>query len=184
MLDSALVGGGFIIHGYNLRQRKVSSAKPSGEMTKYRAPLRGTSSTMVMCHENVATGTATASKVSSVGYSISSSTMRDSYDSISGKLAIGELDCGSIANEIPTTLSTSKSMEIQSCIERDSTAKQNDRVAACFENTPVLFSMRFISQQLKWIPPRSPYNLIQETLFHDPWKLLIATIFLNKTSGT
>ncbi|XP_051509261.1 methyl-CpG-binding domain protein 4 isoform X3 [Myxocyprinus asiaticus] len=35
----------------------------------------------------------------------------------------------------------------------------------------------------KWTPPRSPYNLVQETLFHDPWKLLVATIFLNKTSG-
>ncbi|XP_005053442.2 PREDICTED: methyl-CpG-binding domain protein 4, partial [Ficedula albicollis] len=35
----------------------------------------------------------------------------------------------------------------------------------------------------KWTPPRSPFNLIQETLFHDPWKLLIATIFLNKTAG-
>ena len=36
---------------------------------------------------------------------------------------------------------------------------------------------------LKWIPPKSPFNLIQESLFHDPWKLLISTIFLNKTSG-
>ncbi|KAM3617021.1 uncharacterized protein V6R79_001186 [Siganus canaliculatus] len=35
----------------------------------------------------------------------------------------------------------------------------------------------------KWTPPRSPYNLVQETLFHDPWKLLVATVFLNKTSG-
>ncbi|KAF3697059.1 Methyl-CpG-binding domain protein 4 [Channa argus] len=35
----------------------------------------------------------------------------------------------------------------------------------------------------KWTPPRSPFNLIQETLFHDPWKLLVAAIFLNKTSG-
>lgn len=35
----------------------------------------------------------------------------------------------------------------------------------------------------KWTPPRSPFNLIQETLFHDPWKLMVATIFLNKTSG-
>ena len=34
-----------------------------------------------------------------------------------------------------------------------------------------------------WIPPKSPFNLIQESLFHDPWKLLIATIFLNRTSG-
>ncbi|KAL1021516.1 hypothetical protein UPYG_G00014250 [Umbra pygmaea] len=35
----------------------------------------------------------------------------------------------------------------------------------------------------KWTPPRSPFQLVQETLFHDPWKLLVATIFLNKTSG-
>ena len=35
----------------------------------------------------------------------------------------------------------------------------------------------------KWTPPKSPYNLVQESLFHDPWKLLIATIFLNRTSG-
>nr|XP_046253358.1 methyl-CpG-binding domain protein 4 [Scatophagus argus] len=35
----------------------------------------------------------------------------------------------------------------------------------------------------KWTPPRSPYSLVQETLFHDPWKLLVATVFLNKTSG-
>ncbi|XP_058640865.1 methyl-CpG-binding domain protein 4 isoform X1 [Onychostoma macrolepis] len=35
----------------------------------------------------------------------------------------------------------------------------------------------------KWTPPRSPFNLVQETLFHDPWRLLVATIFLNKTSG-
>lgn len=34
-----------------------------------------------------------------------------------------------------------------------------------------------------WIPPKSRFNLIQESLFHDPWKLLIATIFLNRTSG-
>ncbi|KAA0189397.1 hypothetical protein HAZT_HAZT010770 [Hyalella azteca] len=35
----------------------------------------------------------------------------------------------------------------------------------------------------KWVPPRSPFNLIQETLYHDPWKLLVGTIFMNKVSG-
>ncbi|BFZ08170.1 hypothetical protein BsWGS_11209 [Bradybaena similaris] len=35
----------------------------------------------------------------------------------------------------------------------------------------------------KWIPPRSPFCLVQESLFHDPWKLLVAAIFLNKTTG-
>ena len=38
-------------------------------------------------------------------------------------------------------------------------------------------------QAAEWTPPRSPYNLIQESLFHDPWKLLTATIFLQKTTG-
>lgn len=35
----------------------------------------------------------------------------------------------------------------------------------------------------KWVPPRSPFNLLQETFYHDPWQLLIATIFLTKTPG-
>ncbi|KAK5638017.1 hypothetical protein RI129_012312 [Pyrocoelia pectoralis] len=33
-----------------------------------------------------------------------------------------------------------------------------------------------------WIPPRSPHNLIEESLHQNPWSLLVATIFLNKTS--
>ncbi|XP_077181416.1 methyl-CpG-binding domain protein 4 isoform X2 [Paroedura picta] len=58
--------------------------------------------------------------------------------------------------------------------------------------TSPYFSSRFLKEApspprrkafRKWTPPRSPFNLIQETLFHNPWKLLIATIFLNKTSG-
>lgn len=35
----------------------------------------------------------------------------------------------------------------------------------------------------EYVPPRSPYGLIQEDLWPCPWKLLIATIFLNKTLG-
>jgi len=34
-----------------------------------------------------------------------------------------------------------------------------------------------------WVPPKSPFNLVQESLFHDPWKLLVATMFLNRTPG-
>ena len=37
---------------------------------------------------------------------------------------------------------------------------------------------------LNYVPPKSPFSLIQEQLFHDPWKLLIATVFLNKTAGS
>jgi hypothetical protein len=36
---------------------------------------------------------------------------------------------------------------------------------------------------IEWEPPQSPYNFIQEYLFRDPWQLLVATIFLNKTNG-
>ena len=35
----------------------------------------------------------------------------------------------------------------------------------------------------RWTPPKSPFNLVQESLYEEPWKLLIATIFLHRTSG-
>jgi len=35
----------------------------------------------------------------------------------------------------------------------------------------------------KWVPPLSPFGLIQESLYAEPWRLLVATIFLNKTNG-
>ena len=34
-----------------------------------------------------------------------------------------------------------------------------------------------------FVPPKSPYNLVQEQLYKEPWKLLVATIFLNRTTG-
>lgn len=41
-----------------------------------------------------------------------------------------------------------------------------------------------LKRDTSWIPPRSPFNLVQEDLFHDPWKLLVATVFLNRTTGS
>ena len=32
-----------------------------------------------------------------------------------------------------------------------------------------------------WNPPKSPYNLIQEQLWQDPWKIFVACIFCNLT---
>ena len=40
-----------------------------------------------------------------------------------------------------------------------------------------------LHRDMQWTPPKSPFNLVQESLFHDPWKLLVATIFLNRTTG-
>ena len=34
---------------------------------------------------------------------------------------------------------------------------------------------------MSWKPPRSPYNLIQEHLWQDPWKIFVACIFCNLT---
>ena len=34
---------------------------------------------------------------------------------------------------------------------------------------------------MPWNPPRSPFNLIQEHLWEDPWKIFVACIFCNLT---
>ncbi|CAI5479141.1 unnamed protein product [Closterium sp. Yama58-4] len=34
-----------------------------------------------------------------------------------------------------------------------------------------------------WVPPVSPFGLIQERLYRDPWRLLVACMLLNKTAG-
>ncbi|CAG8508239.1 37012_t:CDS:2 [Racocetra persica] len=36
----------------------------------------------------------------------------------------------------------------------------------------------------KYIPMPSPHDLVQESLYYDPWKHLIATMFLNRTRGS
>lgn len=45
-----------------------------------------------------------------------------------------------------------------------------------------LFPMPKTEDKFVWFPPVSPHNLIEESLFHSPWHLLVATIFLNKTT--
>lgn len=49
----------------------------------------------------------------------------------------------------------------------------------------VLFAKTVLKSKIKnkWTPPRSPFNLVQEHLYHDPWQLLVATVFLNRTQG-
>ena len=68
-----------------------------------------------------------------------------------------------------------------------------DRVAVC--EAPVACSMPSGSTESTCVkrhrhllyphfsPPQSPFGLVQEQLFNEPWKLLVATIFLNKTTG-
>eukprot|EP01026_Neomeris_dumetosa_P052301 TRINITY_DN46239_c0_g1_i3.p1 TRINITY_DN46239_c0_g1~~TRINITY_DN46239_c0_g1_i3.p1 ORF type:complete len:264 (+),score=31.86 TRINITY_DN46239_c0_g1_i3:52-792(+) len=39
------------------------------------------------------------------------------------------------------------------------------------------------ARQHTWTPPASSYGLIQEQLYKDPWKVLVACMMLNRTSG-
>lgn len=34
-----------------------------------------------------------------------------------------------------------------------------------------------------WVPPESIHHLIQENHFHDPWRIVVICILLNKTQG-
>lgn len=40
-----------------------------------------------------------------------------------------------------------------------------------------------LSAGVECVPPVSPYGLIQEHLYQDPWKVLVACMLLNQTSG-
>jgi len=33
----------------------------------------------------------------------------------------------------------------------------------------------------KWMPPRSPYDLLQEQIYDEPWKIFVCCIFCNLT---
>lgn len=96
------------------------------------------------------------------------------------------LKCGSeVENNCSQTEKDSTSVNI--CQEDTIPRTQIEK-----RKTSLYFSSKYNKEALspprrkafkKWTPPRSPFNLVQETLFHDPWKLLIATIFLNRTAG-
>lgn len=100
-------------------------------------------------------------------------------------LHIDNLKCGSEMDN--NCLQTEKESTVKVCQEDTIPRTQTEK-----RKTSLYFSSKYNKEALspprrkafkKWTPPRSPFNLVQETLFHDPWKLLIATIFLNRTSG-
>jgi len=39
------------------------------------------------------------------------------------------------------------------------------------------------SIDIQWIPPQSPFNLVEESLFHSSWKILVASIILENGQG-
>ncbi|KAK8743220.1 hypothetical protein OTU49_001314 [Cherax quadricarinatus] len=62
-------------------------------------------------------------------------------------------------------------------------AKVDDKKSEYFKMKGDTLGRVRLKATAKWNPPRSPFNLFQESLYHDPWKLLIGTIFLNRTTG-
>ncbi len=62
-------------------------------------------------------------------------------------------------------------------------AKKNDGKSEYFKAKGDKLNRVRLKSGAQWTPPRSPFNLFQESLYHDPWKLLVGTIFLNRTTG-
>jgi len=60
---------------------------------------------------------------------------------------------------------------------------QGDISGSVCQSVPFAKNVLKSKVKTKWTPPRSPFNLVQEHLYHDPWQLLVATVFLNRTQG-
>ncbi|XP_036593975.1 methyl-CpG-binding domain protein 4 [Trichosurus vulpecula] len=91
-----------------------------------------------------------------------------------------EIDSGSSQDEKDLTFVTTFQ---ENTIQRTQVEKRKTSQYFSNKNNKEVLSPPRRKLFKKWTPPRSPFNLVQETLFHDPWKLLIATIFLNRTKG-
>ncbi|MCO5566935.1 hypothetical protein L7F22_020618 [Adiantum nelumboides] len=63
-----------------------------------------------------------------------------------------------------------------------SKATSRTKKSAYFEATVQALGQRDIANKA-WVPPVSVHALIQEELYKDPWKVLVACMLLNKTSG-
>eukprot|EP00250_Pteridium_aquilinum_P000900 c11078_g1_i1 orf=179-1912(+) len=64
-----------------------------------------------------------------------------------------------------------------------SKAKAKAKRSVYFTTTVKALGQRDIENKT-WVPPISVHALIQEELYQDPWKVLVACMLLNKTSGT
>ncbi|KAH7426558.1 hypothetical protein KP509_10G006000 [Ceratopteris richardii] len=75
----------------------------------------------------------------------------------------------------------SRQLNSKTVIPRKATAKV--KKSLYFEPATKPLGQRDISNKT-WVPPISVHALIQEELYQDPWKVLVACMLLNKTSGT
>lgn len=70
------------------------------------------------------------------------------------------------------------------CLKSEHSPKMtNKKTSPYFCKKAKLRFKQPLTKKISWVPPKSPFNLVQESLYDNPWKLLVATIFLNKTNG-
>ncbi len=67
---------------------------------------------------------------------------------------------------------------VRSCLEAVSVGQAVDT-----RLVPAANEMGMGLQVAVWEPPASPFGLIEEQLYPDPWKLLLACLLLNKTTA-
>ncbi len=82
-------------------------------------------------------------------------------------------------------------LSLQLCLETVSVVGKNGGDYGCWMRKPrqMLLATNACQQDRRrvqvatWEPPASPYGLIEEQLFGDPWRLLVACILLNQTTA-
>ncbi|XP_052064055.1 methyl-CpG-binding domain protein 4-like [Mytilus californianus] len=92
----------------------------------------------------------------------------------------------------PAATESATKPEEETNVEEDNSTEQeaefkpteNDEIMSKYFASGRFMPRPELHRDVKWTPPKSPFNLVQESLYHDPWKLLIGTIFLNRTTGT
>ncbi|XP_063436009.1 uncharacterized protein DDB_G0283697-like [Mytilus trossulus] len=97
-----------------------------------------------------------------------------------------------IKNPQPAASDSTTKPEEETNVEEDNSTEQeaefkpteNEEVMSKYFSSGRFMPRPELHRDVKWTPPKSPFNLVQESLYHDPWKLLIGTIFLNRTTGT
>lgn len=79
-----------------------------------------------------------------------------------------------------TESSPALSLDFTSSVELIPPAKRRKKQQMLVDTNP---PGARLSSGVECVPPVSPFGLIQEHLYQDPWKVLVACMLLNKTGG-
>lgn len=92
---------------------------------------------------------------------------------------------GTIPEDPPAITSSEATVEKKATTKKSSPyfEKSNEMAQPTLASSTVKTKSHKHLQHPDFVPAKSPHGLIQEQLYDSPWKLLIATIFLNRTTG-